>query len=214
MIKVYATADLHGKRERLQRLQSNLSILKPDLLVLAGDITNFVRASETLRTLNALALPVLMIRGNSDLKHVDRLCRYYAHCHSLQGVRRTFHKIPFVGLGGTWPLPFHSRIALNENMHLRKINALINHHTVLVTHTPPRGAQDQVMGRFHAGSRGLRRLIQTFQPDLLICGHIHEDCGVTTVGRTHVVNCAFNRDGSGALILFQDGRFVDLKMIP
>ena len=214
MIKVYAAADLHAKQERIERLRSNISILKPDLLVLAGDVTNFIRASDTLGALNSLDLPVLMIRGNSDLKQVEYLCRFYAHCHSLQAVRLTFHAIPFVGLGGTWPLPFHSRIALNENTHLRKISALINHHTALVTHTPPRGAQDLVMGRFHAGSRGLRRLIESCHPDLLICGHIHEDCGMTMIGRTHVVNCAFNRHGSGALILFQDGRFVDLKMIP
>ena len=213
MIRVYAAADLHGKQARIDRLRSKLSVLKPDLLVLAGDVTNFIHASDTLGALNSLALPFLMIRGNSDLKHVENLCQSYTHCHCLQGVRLNVHAIPFVGLGGTWPLPFHSRIALNENAHLNKIKSLINHHTVLVTHTPPRGAQDQVMGRFHAGSRGLRRLIETCQPDVLICGHIHEDSGTSMVGRTHVVNCAFNRGGSGALILFEDGRFVDLKMI-
>jgi len=214
MIRVYAAADLHGKQDRIERLQRNLSILKPDILVLAGDITNFIRARDTLGKLDSLALPILMIRGNSDLKHVEHLCRFYTHCHSLQAVHLTVHAIQFVGFGGTWPLPFHSRIALGENAHLSKIHSLVNQHTVLVTHTPPRGAQDLVMGRFHAGSSGLRRLVETCQPELLICGHIHENCGVTRVGRTHVVNCAFNRRGSGALILFQDGRFVDLKMVP
>ncbi len=214
IIRVYAAADLHGKQDRIERLQSNLSILKPDLLVLAGDVTNFVRVGNTFVKLNSLGIPVLIIRGNSDLKHVDRLCRHFANCHCLQGKRRSFHAIPFVGLGGTWPIPFHSRIALNENTQLKQIGSLINHHTVLVTHTPPRGAQDLVMGRFHAGSRGLRRLIENYQPDLLICGHIHEDSGMTKVGRTHVLNCACNRHGSGALILFQDGRFMDYKMIP
>jgi len=161
MLRVYAASDLHGKQARIERLRSKLSILKPDLLVLAGDITNFSRVSDTLRAINSLALPVLMIRGNSDLKHVENLCRSYTHCHCLHGVRLTFHAIPFVGLGGTWPIPFHSRIALNENAQLRMIKSHINHRTVLVTHTPPRGAQDLVMGRFHAGSRGLRRLIET-----------------------------------------------------
>jgi len=214
MIRVYAAADLHGKKERIERLKNNLSILKPDILVLAGDISNIFHARQTLATLNSLALPVLLVRGNSDLKQVESLCRSYVHCHSLQAVGHTLHDIPFVGLGGTWPLPFHSRIALNENAHIKKIAALINHQTVLVTHTPPRGAQDLVMGRFHAGSRGLRRLIKKCHPNLLICGHIHEDSGTTLIGRTQVVNCAFNRRGSGALILFQDGCLVDLKMLP
>jgi len=214
MIRVYAVADLHGKQERIEHLRSNLSEFKPDLLVLAGDITNFIRAGATLTALNSFGLPVLIIRGNSDLKHVERHCRFFANCHSLQGVRRVCHTIPFVGLGGTWPLPFHSRIALNENTLLKKISSLINHQTVLVTHTPPRKAQDLVMGRFHAGSRNLRRLIEIRQPDVLICGHIHEDSGMTMVGRTHVVNCAFNQRGSGALIRFQEGRLVGLKMIP
>ena len=214
MIRVYAAADLHGQKERIERLQSNLSVLKPDLLILAGDVTNYVRAGDTLGTLNSCALPILIIRGNSDLKRVEHLCQTYTQFHPLHGVSQTFHEISFVGLGGTWPLPFRSRIALNENAQLRKINTLINRHTVLVTHTPPWGVQDRVMGRFHAGSHGLLRLIKACQPDLLICGHIHEDSGMSMVGRTHVINCAFSRRRSGALILFQDGRYVDHEMIP
>jgi Icc-related predicted phosphoesterase len=60
----------------------------------------------------------------------------------------------------------------------------------------------------------LQNNLSILKPDLLICGHIHEDSGMTMIGRTHVLNCAFNRHGSGTLILFQDGRFIDFKMIP
>lgn len=75
--------------------------------------------------------------------------------------------------------------------------------SVLVTHPPPYGVRDRVLGRFHAGSRAVRRLVDLFSPALVICGHIHEQAGVETIGRTTVVNCAMGgRSGAGALISY------------
>jgi hypothetical protein len=50
------------------------------------------------------------------------------------------------------------------------------------------------------GSLSLRRFIDDFRPDLLICGHIHEDKGVALLGKTTVVNVGEMRQGYAALI--------------
>jgi len=212
-MRVYAVADIHGKNERFERIRKNLSDLKADILILAGDISNFTKPGMILSRLNALAVPVLAIRGNSDLKRVDHLFSAFPNCIPIHAVCTMIRSIPFVGIGGTLPIPFRSRICFNEQSGLRKIAPMISTQTVLVTHTPPYGYQDLVMGRFHAGSSGLLRLIKRCQPQVLICGHVHEDGGLSAVGKTRVLNCALNRTNSGTLLVFKKGNLVDLEMI-
>ena len=212
-MRVYAVADIHGKNKRFERIRDNLSALKADILVLAGDISNFTKPEKILSRFNELPLPVLVIRGNSDLKRVDHLLTAFPNCTPIHAVCTKIQSISLVGIGGTLTIPFRSRICFKEKMLLQKIGSLVNTQTVLVTHTPPYGYQDLVMGRFHAGSRGLLKLIKTCQPQVVICGHIHEDGGVSAVGKTRVVNCALNRSGSGALLVFENGNLVTLEMI-
>ena len=212
-MRVYAVADIHGKNERFERVRDNLSDLKADILILAGDISNFTKPGNILSRFNALPVPVLVIRGNSDLKRVDHLLTAFPNCIPIHAVRTNIRSIPFVGIGGTLPIPFRSRICFFEKNHLQKIEPLLSTQSVLVTHTPPYGCQDLVMGRFHAGSMGLLKLIKKNQPQVVICGHIHEDDGVSTLGKTNVVNCAFNRSSSGALLVFKNGNLAALDMI-
>lgn len=212
-MRVYAVADIHGKNERFERIRDNLSALKADILVLAGDISNFTQAGRILSRLNALPVPVLVIRGNSDLKRVDHLFSAFPNCIPIHAVCTNIRSLPFVGIGGTLPIPFRSRICLNEKPSLKKIEPLVNPQTVLVTHTPPYGYQDLVRGRFHAGSIGLLKLIIRCRPQVMICGHVHEDAGISTVGKTRVVNCALNSSSSGALLVFNNGNLAVLEMI-
>jgi len=53
-MRVYAVADIHGRNDRFDRIQNNLSKFKADILVLAGDITNYTRPKKFLSRLNAL----------------------------------------------------------------------------------------------------------------------------------------------------------------
>jgi len=212
-LRVYAVADIHGKHNRFERVRDNLLRLKADLLVVAGDITNYTKPGIILSRLNALPVPVLVIRGNSDLRRVEGLFAALPNCMPTHAVCTMVNAIPFVGISGTLPIPFRSRISLNENRDLKKIEPLVNMHTVLMTHTPPYGYQDLVMGRFHAGSKGLLKLIKNCQPQLVLSGHIHEDGGVSMIGKTHVVNCALSRKTAGAFIRFEDDILVGLEMI-
>ena len=212
-MRVYAVADIHGKKDRVERIRKNLAELKADMLILAGDITNYTKAGEILGRLNALPVPVLLIRGNSDAKRIDRLLRDFPNCVPLHGVCTTIEAVPFVGIGGTLPIPFRSRVCLAEDACLKKIAPLIDTRTVLVTHTPPYGCRDLVLGRFHAGSKGLLNLIRERRPQVNICGHIHEAGGLSALGNTRVANCAFHKSKSGVLMRFENGNLADLEMI-
>jgi len=61
----------------------------------------------------------------------------------------------------------------------------------MVTHVHPK---DTKMGAFghplvKEGSDGVKKAVRKFQPDILICSHIHEASGIEEkVGKTRVIN--------------------------
>lgn len=205
-MRIYAVADIHGKPAKIERIRKVLSESKPDTLVVAGDITNYLNADSVVEQLNSMPVPVLAIRGNTDLPKVDRLLEQYPNTSSLHLKDQTISGVKFTGIGGTIPVPFNSRISWRERGIFERLATLVNDDSVLVVHCPPRGVLDEVLGRFHAGCHRLYQLISHRQPRLAICGHIHERPGLAYVGRTPVVNCCLSRTGRGAIInLASDG---------
>lgn len=212
-MRIYAVADIHGKPERLERIRRCVAAARPHVMVVAGDLTHFVAPLRTLACIDALGLPVLYIRGNTDFKRVESSAVRFQNLTCLHLSRRAVHSVPFTGLGGTVPIPFHSRVCFGESSMLDRISPLLDQDTVLVVHPPPRGILDRAVGRFHVGSAGLRRVVENRKPRLLICGHVHENAGVDALGQTTVVNCSMGRKRSGALIDCQPGQEMKIRMI-
>ena len=199
---IYAAADIHGRPERLAALETHIAAHQPDVLVLAGDISRRRRPQEAIAPLSRLCRPVLLVRGNSDSRRLDALLDRYPNLNNLHLVRKAIDTIEFVGCGGTLPLPFHSRLGFNESAVASRLSDLLQPGSVLVVHPPPHGIRDRVLGRFHAGSQAVKRLMVRRSPALVICGHIHEQSGVDRSGDTVVVNCAVNRKCGGVLIRY------------
>ena len=55
------------------------------------------------------------------------------------------------------------------------------------------------------GSHALGAFVAREQPDLVLCGHIHEARGEDAVGRSRVVNPGPVADGRYALVEIEDG---------
>ena len=203
-MKIYAVADIHARQRRLDCIAANVNRLSPDLVVVAGDLTSYRASSHVVRELAILPVPVFAILGNTDRKLVGR------HISRSAGITSGYlpptHDRPLalVGLNGTVPLPFRSRIALRENRKLKEIASLVTPKSILVVHTPPWGILDEVMGKFHAGSKNLLEFIRHKEPLMVLCGHIHERPGVKQLGSTRVVNCAMGHGSQGALIHWQN----------
>ena len=212
-MRIYAVADIHGKPDRIALVQEKTAGLKPDALVVAGDITNYVNSADVVEQLNQLPVPVLAIRGNTDLAKVDRLLDDHPNTSSLHLKMHDVSGVRLVGVSGTLPVPFNSRIQWREKGIFDTLERLIDQDSVLVVHTPPRGVLDAVLGRFHAGCRRLHQLILTHQPRLVLCGHIHECPGVASIGQTTVVNCCLSRTGRGARVDFDLDGPVKVEML-
>ena len=186
-------------------IKSNLEKYRPNALVAAGDITTFRKAS-FVSALGDLSLPVLALRGNTDLKRVESWAALKENILFLNNRDVTLLGTHFTGVSGAIPIPFRSRIAFRETAIWNRLIPRITPQTILVAHPPPWGCVDRVMGKYHAGCKSLEKVIRSCQPALMICGHIHEDAGMAHLGKTLIVNCAMGPACKGAIIDIQNGR--------
>ncbi len=205
-MKIYAAADIHARPARLETICETVARVSADVLVVAGDISRRTLPPEKLRALEALPVPVLAVRGNSDSRRTMRRLAVIPRITCLHLEAVLIGGVHFVGIGGTLALPLRSRLAFRERTLTAAAADLVRPDTVLVTHAPPLGVRDLAFGRLHVGSYHLRRLVLQRRPRLLICGHVHEQAGTGFLGDTLVVNCSMGRGGAGALIhLAPDG---------
>jgi len=212
-MRIYAIADIHGKSKRISIIKQNIKKQSPDILVVAGEITNYSNAASIISQLSDMSVPVLAVRGNTDLPRVENLIETYSNTNSLHFKQISINGIGFSGISGTIPVPFSSRICFREKRSLKKLESIANRSSVIVFHTPPRWTRDEVIGKFSAGSRNLFKFIQKNQPDILICGHIHERAGVGSIGKTIVVNCSISKTCAGAIIEYKTGEKPKIQML-
>ena len=212
-MRIYAVADIHGRQDKMALIRENIAKFKPDVLVVAGDITHPARPQAAISQIGELPLPVLAIRGNSDRSRVESLIEEHPGIHSIHLREVSVSGVMFVGVHGTIPLPFRSRVCMREKRLKEQIDSLLTGSSVLVAHPPPLGILDEVLGRFHAGSKSILEIISRHQPAVFLCGHIHESPGTAFLGRTLVVNCNLARRGTGALIEFEQGRPPEARML-
>jgi Icc-related predicted phosphoesterase len=210
---IYAVADIHGKPGKIALVREKTEALNPDALIVAGDITNYFNSTDVVDQLNHMPVPVLAIRGNTDLEKVDHLLNDYPNTSSLHLNEQKIKGQKFVGVSGTIPVPFSSRIGLREKSIIHTLEALVDDSSVLVVHSPPRGVLDEAFGRFHSGCRRLYQFVAQCQPRLVLCGHIHERPGIATIGQTTVVNCNIARTGRGAIVEFDPEGSLEVKML-
>lgn len=197
---IYAVADIHGRTSRMEVVGENIVRYRPQVLVVAGDVTRFTNRQNTLSLLNSLPIPVLIVRGNSDPHRMDGIQEQYNNIYSLHLQRITLDGVGFTGVSGAIPVPFRSRIRLRERALLKELEPLVDRKTVLVTHPPPLGRRDEVFWLFSVGSKKVEQIVSALQPGLAICGHIHERAGTAFIENTLVVNCSMGKKGAGALI--------------
>jgi uncharacterized protein len=211
-VRLLAVADLHGRPDRWAALRRAVDTRSPHGLVVAGDLAPRRALVRALETINALGPPVFLVRGNSEGRGFEGRLAALPNLTLLTERPKPWGPVSISGLGGALLLPLASRICWREAAQLATLTPGPRPN-ILVVHPPPRGSLDTVLGGLHAGSRGLARWIDRHQPDLVVCGHIHEGAGVARLGRTTVVNCAVGAASGGALIEVHQGN-LRVEMLP
>lgn len=201
-MKILATADLHGSQYRLNILLKNIALHAPDLVILCGDLTQFGPGHVAQQFLDQIPVQTFALPGNIDTEEVSTSIDA-SNALNIDMKRVERNNIPFVGISG-----IHRQHIADV---LTKNTPKIDTETVLVSHIPPYGVQDAVFLGMHLGSKELRKVMDTYKPRLVICGHIHEDSGYTVMEHTTVVNCSMGKRGEGALININTS--INVKML-
>ena len=207
-MKILSLADIHGSQYRLNIVLKNIEKYTPDLIVICGDITQFGPADVAINILNQIKVKTLAIHGNIDsneiLKAID-----YSKAINIHLKKEIVDNIPFIGIGGEIDVQFDLQIKVNASF--KPIGEILDKSTVLVTHIPPYGLQDKIFLGLNSGSTDLKKIINKYNPRLVLCGHIHENPGFIKFKNTTIINCSIGKTGGGALIELNNK--INVKML-
>jgi Icc-related predicted phosphoesterase len=191
-----------------------------DLIILAGDITNFgppELGEEILNEISSYDVPVLAIPGNCDPETIHGEIEG-SHAINIHARSIVIKNVGICGFGGSNPTPFNTPLEFEEveiyDEAKKAMDSIKDQKiTLMVTHAPPYGTEaDQVSSGDHVGSKSLRKIIEEFQPSINICGHVHEARGTDQIGGTFVVNAGNLCDGNACLIDISEDEKPDIKV--
>jgi len=179
-MKILAAGDIHGDTRLSERLAKKAEEGNVDLIVLCGDITQAEQSTDNLiGPFAKLDKSIVLIPGNHEsLATIDFLSKIYG-AKNLHGYSMKIHDIGFFGCGG-------ANVGPNQLSEEEIFETLDKAHTyikdtrkkVLVSHVHPSGTDMEKFTMFFPGSEGLRKAIDRFKPDLVLCSHVHEAHGI------------------------------------
>ncbi len=191
-MKIIALSDIHSRLDYLQGIKDDLA--SADLVLIAGDITNFMGRNDAKRVISSISNinpNIFAIAGNCDLPVVDEYLtsrNINLNCNFLDS-----NSIAFTGLCGFIPAEKRKHALNIESffkLALDELTAKIKSDKpfVLVTHQPARGTDADLAADKHCGSDALFDFIAATQPLLAISGHIHESPAIDRIANTTIVN--------------------------
>jgi putative phosphoesterase len=191
-LKIATITDIHARSVYPISVLGQLR--QTDLLLIAGDITNFGDKDEAnyiIQELAALNIKMFAVPGNCDRPAVSSALD---SCDiNLHATTKIVGNVMLFGIGGCNKTPFHTPLEYSEKEIADILNRIARipsvKHYVLVSHAPPYKTKlDKVLFGLHVGSKAIRNFVDEFQPDIVVCGHIHEARGVDNVGNTLIIN--------------------------
>jgi Icc-related predicted phosphoesterase len=189
-VKIIGLSDLHGDIHFLAGIENEIK--SADLVLIAGDITNFGYAPDAEKIITAILVlnkNLVSITGNCDNRSVGE----YIENKGISAERKVvdFHPLDLkiLGFGGSVTTPVKTPNTFSESVFHDFFTSTDSSPDILLTHQPPyKTSADIVMGIKHVGSPAIRAFIDGKKPRLCLCGHIHESRGADYFGETLVVN--------------------------
>lgn len=188
-MRLLAFSDLHTDLDRAARLVE-LS-RDADVVVGAGDFASVHEGlEETIAALAAIEAPTVVVPGNNETaKALREACASWPAATVLHGEGATVAGREFYGLGGGIPVtPWDWSFDLSDE-EAEAALAECPPGAILVLHSPPRGHCDRSGAGESLGSAALAAAIERLEPELAVCGHIHESWGERSrIGASEVAN--------------------------
>ena len=190
-LKILAAGDIHGDTSLAEKLAIKAEKEKVDLVILCGDITYAEQSTENLiGPFVKRKEKVLLIPGNHEtIATADFLSELYG-VKNLHGYSVKYKDVGIFGAGGANIGLF--QLGEDEIYDLLKkgfdkIKYLKK--KIMVTHVHPEGSKMEKFTSLFPGSSGVKKAIDKFHPDILLCSHVHEAEGIEEkIGKTKVIN--------------------------
>jgi Icc-related predicted phosphoesterase len=190
-MKILAFGDIHGDTRLAEKLAEKAEKEHVDLVVLCGDITHFEQSTSNLiGPFVKRKKKVVLVPGNHEsVATADFLAQLYG-VKNLHGYSISAENIGFFGCGG-------ANIGINQ-LEEKEIFDLLEKgfkgvikkkKKIMITHVHPEGTLMEKFTQIFPGSSGVRKAIEKFKPDILLCSHVHEAEGLEEkIGKTRVIN--------------------------
>ena len=190
-LKILAAGDVHGDIGLVNKLADKAEKEKVDLVILCGDLTHFEKSSEgIIGPFVRKNKRVLLIPGNHEsVATADFLADFYG-VKNIHGYSVRYKDVGIFGCGGANVGPH--MVSDKETYDLLKqgfdkIKYLAK--KIMVTHVHPSETKMERFTRFFPGSDAVKKAVDKFHPDILLCSHVHEAEGIEEkIGRTRVIN--------------------------
>jgi len=186
-MKILAFVDTHGDMNALEELKSKAK--QADLILCAGDLTMFENGlSSMLQLLESFNKMTLIVHGNHEgADEMRSECSKLKNLFFLHKKAEIIDKIAFLGFGGGG---FTQSSPEMEKFFNRHRNLLKKpYKKVFITHAPPYKTKLDRLDSSHSGNNTLRNQIIKYQPELVVCGHFHENWGEQDMlGMAKIIN--------------------------
>lgn len=190
-LKILASGDIHGDMSLARKLAEQAEKENVDLVVLCGDLTYAESSTEgIIGPFVKKKKKVILIPGNHEtVATADFLAELYG-ATNLHGYSIIYKGVGLFGCGGANIGVF--QLGEDEIYDLikkgyQRIKDVKK--KIMVTHVHPSGSLMERFTKIFPGSDGVRKAIDRFKPDILLCSHVHEAEGIEEViGRTKVIN--------------------------
>jgi len=190
-MKILATSDFHGDTRLAEKLAQKAENEKVDLVIICGDITQSELSTDNLiGPFVKRGKKVLLIPGNHESPATaDFLSKIYDATNLHEDVHIKYD----IGIFGCSACNL-GIFQMNDNETFSMLKQGFEKvkdksKKIMVTHVHPDGVKMGTFTKFFPGNSAVRKAIEEFQPDLLLCGHVHEAEGIEElVGKTRVIN--------------------------
>ncbi len=190
-MKIFAAGDIHGNSKLAEELAEKASQYNADLVVLCGDLTMAENSTKNIiGPFLKRNLRVIFVPGNHEsLATADFLAELY-NVLNLHGKYYLRYDIGFFGCGGAnIGLTVLPEEEIFETLKQGFYKVRKARKKIMVTHVHPAGTLMEKFTTIFSGSEGVRKAIENFSPDIVLCSHVHEAEGLEEmVGKTKVIN--------------------------
>jgi len=202
-MKFLVITDIHGDTSVPDMVNSVSEEYDIDRILILGDITNFGPNEVAENIIGRISHKVYAIPGNCD--PLDLPAAISGICTDMHGRSATVGGIHFAGLGGSNPTIFDTSFELDEETIYNMLKPISKKGMVLMVHAPAHGINDTIPSGLHVGSTSILKIVDEFEPRLVLSGHIHEAIGMRIRGKTVFINPGPAKDGRYAIVEMKNG---------